>query len=149
MLTPNVWCRWNDDQQQDKTDEQERIAADVHGFGSLSRRQSTKPIIAAVSGGAYGGGMEILLNCDIVVVAEGSKFALPEIVPPAKVLPTALAVAQEIVANSPDAVQATKEGLLLSQQLNFHETLLANIASRASTRVYKGQNIKVGVRSMK
>jgi enoyl-CoA hydratase/carnithine racemase len=71
--------RWNNDQQQDKTDEQDRIAADVHGFGSLSRRQSTKPIVAAVSGGAYGGGMEIILNCDIVVAGEDAKFALPEV----------------------------------------------------------------------
>jgi len=51
----------------------------VHGFGSISRRQSTKPIIAAVNGGAYGGGMEIVLNCDLVVAGEDAKFALPEV----------------------------------------------------------------------
>lgn len=38
-----------------------------------------KPIIAAVSGGAYGGGVEILLNCDYVVASEGAKFGLPEV----------------------------------------------------------------------
>lgn len=35
--------------------------------------------MAAVSGGAYGGGMEMLLNCDIVVASEDAKFALPEV----------------------------------------------------------------------
>ena len=38
-----------------------------------------KPMVAAVVGGAYGGGMEILLNCDIVVASEDAKFALPEV----------------------------------------------------------------------
>lgn len=186
---------WNNDQQQNKTNEQERIASDVHGFASLSRRQSTKPIIAAVSGGAHGGGMEILLNCDMVIAADDAKFALPEVkrgvvaiqggiprlahisghqlasemlllgrtidaaeaqtrfkfvnqvVPQSHVLPAALAVAKQIIANSPDAVQSTKEGLLISQRLNFHETLLAHVASPISTRVYKGQNIKEGLKA--
>jgi enoyl-CoA hydratase/carnithine racemase len=36
-------------------------------------------MIAAVNGGAYGGGMEILLNCDIVIADEKAVFALPEV----------------------------------------------------------------------
>lgn len=36
-------------------------------------------MLAAVVGGAYGGGMEILLNCDMVVTEEKAKFALPEV----------------------------------------------------------------------
>ena len=47
---------------------------------SLSRRFTTsKPVIAAVNGGAYGGGMEIILNCDIVIAGEDVKLALPEV----------------------------------------------------------------------
>lgn len=48
------------------------------GFGALSRRHGKKPIIAAVNGLAFGGGMEIVANLDLVVAARSAKFALPE-----------------------------------------------------------------------
>jgi Enoyl-CoA hydratase/isomerase len=71
--------RWNKDQQSGDVSEQDRLIVDINGFGSISRRQMRKPIIAAVEGGAYGGGMEMILNCDIVVASEDAKFALPEV----------------------------------------------------------------------
>lgn len=52
----------------------------VGGFGGLNYpRNLDKPIIAAVNGIACGGGFEIVLGTDIIVMEEHAKFALPEI----------------------------------------------------------------------
>ena len=60
-------------------DHQAHYAQAVNGFGSLSRRTMSKPIIAAVNGIAFGGGMEMVLNCDLVIASDDAAFALPEV----------------------------------------------------------------------
>lgn len=50
------------------------------GFGGLNHpRNLNKPVIAAVNGIACGGGFEIVLGTDLIVMEEHARFALPEI----------------------------------------------------------------------
>jgi crotonobetainyl-CoA hydratase len=52
----------------------------VGGFGGLNYpRNLDKPLISAVNGIACGGGFELVLGTDIIVMEEHAKFALPEI----------------------------------------------------------------------
>lgn len=52
---------------------------DPDGFGGLSLRTTLDvPVIARVNGYALGGGMEMVLGCDIVVAAETARFGLTE-----------------------------------------------------------------------
>ncbi|WP_425826848.1 acetyl-CoA acetyltransferase [Streptomyces fractus] len=51
-----------------------------NGFAGLtSRRNMTKPVIAAVNGYAMGGGCEISLACHLTVADETARFALSEV----------------------------------------------------------------------
>lgn len=47
--------------------------------GFLKSHTLTKPLIAAVEGYCYAGGMEILQNCDLRVAGENAKLALTEV----------------------------------------------------------------------
>ena len=48
------------------------------GFAGLVEALPKKPLIAAVEGYALAGGFEIAIACDLVVVADNSKFGIPE-----------------------------------------------------------------------
>ena len=49
------------------------------GFGGITTRERTKPIIAAVDGPALAGGTEIVLSCDLVVASNTATFGIPEV----------------------------------------------------------------------
>ncbi|KAI1614063.1 ClpP/crotonase-like domain-containing protein [Exophiala viscosa] len=49
------------------------------GFGAISRRAGKKPVIGAINGLAFGGGMEMVANLDLVVAAKSALFSLPEV----------------------------------------------------------------------
>jgi len=49
------------------------------GFAGIAERfDLIKPVIAAVNGDAIGGGMEIVLACDMCVAVPSARFSLPE-----------------------------------------------------------------------
>jgi enoyl-CoA hydratase len=86
-------------------------------------RRIRKPVIAAVSGYALGGGDELALMCDIVIAADNAKFGQPEInlgvMPGAggtQRLPRAVGKAKAmdlcLTARTMDAQEAERAGLV-------------------------------------
>ena len=47
-------------------------------YGVIARHRA-KPLVAAVEGYAHGGGMEVVLACDLVVASSSASFGLPEV----------------------------------------------------------------------
>jgi enoyl-CoA hydratase len=55
------------------------LATERGGFGGITQRERTKPIIAAVDGPALAGGTEIALACDLIVASTTASFGIPEV----------------------------------------------------------------------
>lgn len=52
---------------------------DDRAYLRLLRGQITVPLVGAANGLALAGGLEVLLGCDLIVVAEGATLGLPEV----------------------------------------------------------------------
>jgi enoyl-CoA hydratase len=102
--------------------------ADVYGGNYISRNWETlrsirKPVIAAVSGFALGGGCELAMMCDFIIAADNARFGQPEIklgvIPGAggtQRLPRAVGKAKAmdmaLTARMMDATEAERAGLV-------------------------------------
>ena len=128
-------------------------------------RSIRKPVIAAVSGFALGGGCELAMMCDFIIAADNAKFGQPEIklgvIPGAggtQRLPRAISKAKAmdmcLTARMMDATEAERSGLVsrvVPLDKLMEETLAAAItisgfsqisvmaAKEAVNRAYEGQ----------
>ena len=93
------------------------------GEYGIIRRVRRKPLIAAVEGPALGGGLEIVLACDLVVAATTATFGLPEVARglvatsgalfrAARTLPVNLAREMLLTGQPIDAARAHAAGLV-------------------------------------
>ena len=118
-------------------------------------RSVRKPVIAAVSGFALGGGCELAMMCDFIIAADNAKFGQPEIklgiIPGAggtQRLPRAVGKAKAmdlaLTGRMMDATEAEKSGLVsrvVALEKLMEETLAAALMicsySQVATRAVK------------
>ncbi|MGW6335963.1 enoyl-CoA hydratase-related protein [Nocardia rhamnosiphila] len=98
-------------------------ATERGGEYGIIRRERSKPIIAAIEGIAFGGGLEIALSCDLIVTATTARLALPEalrgVVPTCggifrvlDALPEAMAMGLLLAGDEIDGATAGRLGLV-------------------------------------
>jgi enoyl-CoA hydratase/carnithine racemase len=60
-------------------EQNEGDAADFQAFNRLITGEARIPVIGAANATAVAGGLELLLGCDLIVIAEGARVGLPEV----------------------------------------------------------------------
>jgi enoyl-CoA hydratase len=135
------------------SEEQMRQSPFIDSFDRM--RGIKKPVIAAVSGWALGGGCELAMSCDMIVASEKAKFGQPEItigvIPGAGgtqrlTLAVGKAIAMEMVLNNRilSAQEALQYGLVnrivpVDRYLQEALSLAEEIAARAPLAVRAGK----------
>jgi enoyl-CoA hydratase len=135
------------------SEEQMRQSPFINSFDRI--RQIKKPVIAAVSGWALGGGCELAMSCDMIVASEKAKFGQPEItigvIPGAGgtqrlTLAVGKAIAMEMVLNNRTltAQEAVQFGLVnrvtsVESYLQAALSLAEEVAGRAPVAVRAGK----------
>ncbi|AQA19494.1 enoyl-CoA hydratase [Halioglobus japonicus] len=93
------------------------------GFAGFVEAPPKKPLIAAVEGFALAGGLEVMIACDLVVVADNAKFGIPEVkrglaaaagglVRLPKQIPPRVAMEMALTGDFIDATKAADVGLV-------------------------------------
>lgn len=103
----------------------EKIDAGLYGRSVRTISSCSKPIVTAVAGYAFGGGLELVLLSDIVIAADDARFGFPEIT--LGVLPQMGGVS--LLTNRVGRAKAA-DMLLTGRHISAQEALACGLVSR-------------------